>query len=110
LAYGIPREVQARRRDAALVVVNVSRMVIDDARHRLQPVHIVAVTAPPDMLAERLARRGRESATELASRVPKAEIELPAGPDVTRVVNDRSLADGVAAFVAALQAIRAQAI
>ena len=110
LAYGIPIEIQMRRREVALVVANVSRTVIDDARRRLQPVHMIAVTAPPAMLAERLTRRGRESAAQLASRIPQAEIDLPDGPDVTRVMNDTSLADGVVAFVAALRAIRAQAI
>jgi len=109
LAYGIPMAAGSKRFETALVVANVSRSVVDEARRRLQPVHVVAVTAPVALLAERLARRGREHATDLLERLPHADIDLPSGPDVTCVANDGSLGDGICAFLRVLRSLRDQA-
>jgi ribose 1,5-bisphosphokinase len=103
LAYGIPADLQADRRDGWAVVANVSRAVVDDARARLAPVGVVVVTASAAVLAQRLARRGRESADDIARRIARAPADLPVGADVRVVVNDAELADGTAAFVAALR-------
>ena len=110
LAYGIPASVQARRRKGTIAVANVSRSVVDRARRELQPVRVVAVTAPVDILVDRLERRGRESPGEVLERLPQAEIALPRGPDVTLLVNDGPLERAVAAFLEALRRVRDQAI
>jgi phosphonate metabolism protein PhnN/1,5-bisphosphokinase (PRPP-forming) len=109
LCYGIPAAAQNHRSDGVTVVANASRAIVDDARRRLAPVHVIAVTAPAEMLAERLYRRGRESGAEWAERLATVSIALPDGPDVTRILNDRSLAEGQALFIAALRRIRAYA-
>jgi phosphonate metabolism protein PhnN/1,5-bisphosphokinase (PRPP-forming) len=103
LAYGIPASVQALRSDGIAVVANVSRTVVDDARRRLAPVRIIVVTAPEPFLAERLRRRGREGGDAAAARLAAAAVTLPTGPDVVTVINDRSLEEGQAAFLAALR-------
>jgi phosphonate metabolism protein PhnN/1,5-bisphosphokinase (PRPP-forming) len=110
LCYGIPIGAQEWREGGVTVVANVSRTVIDEARLRLPPVHVIAVTAPATVLAERLRRRGRESAGDSAERLAAAAIALPQGPDVTTIINDGALIEGQAAFVAALRRIRAYAI
>jgi ribose 1,5-bisphosphokinase len=97
LSYGIPAE--AIEEDA-VVVANVSRTVIADAA-RLFPTCVIEVTAPPDVLAARLAARARETAADVAARVSRS-VPLPDHVHVETVVNDASLAEGVARFLAAL--------
>ncbi|CAA7626437.1 phosphonate metabolism protein/1,5-bisphosphokinase (PRPP-forming) PhnN [Magnetospirillum sp. UT-4] len=103
LAYGIPASVQELRRLGQAVVANVSRAVVDEARARLRPVGVVVVTAPPTVLAERLAARGRESADDVLLRLQRAAVPPPEGADVRVVVNDGSVSEGVEAFLAALR-------
>jgi ribose 1,5-bisphosphokinase len=105
-SYGIPAaagEALAAGRD---VLVNVSRSVVDEARARLQPVRVLAVTASQATLAARLAARGRESRSEIGARLDRAGYAMPEGPDVTVIRNDGALGDAVAAFVDALQPVR----
>jgi ribose 1,5-bisphosphokinase PhnN len=98
LRYGIPAAaVQA----APVVVANVSRGVIADAAARF-PVRVIEVTAPADVLAARLAARGRESADDVARRLARAAT-IPEGVMVETVWNDTTLAEGEARFLAALR-------
>jgi ribose 1,5-bisphosphokinase len=98
LRYGIPAEAI---RAAPVVVANVSRGVIAEAASRY-PVRVIEVTAPSDILAARLAARGRESAGDVASRLTRT-VTIPDGVPVTTVSNDGSLEAGVERFVAAIR-------
>ena len=100
LAYGIPTDIAADLAAGRVVVANVSRAVIAEAARRF-PVHVIAVTAPPDILAARLAARGREDAADAARRLART-VTLPTAVPVETVANDVSLAEGVARFLAAL--------
>jgi ribose 1,5-bisphosphokinase len=102
LRYGIPAAVADDLAQGLTVVANVSRGVIAEAASQF-PVRVVEVTAPPALLAERLAARGRESPADVASRLARA-VPLPAGVAVCTVVNDGSVAEGVERFVLALLA------
>jgi ribose 1,5-bisphosphokinase len=97
LSYGIPAD--AIEEDA-VVVANVSRTVIADAARRF-PTRVIEVTAPSDVLAARLAARARETAADVAARVSRS-VPLPDHVHVETVVNDASLAEGAARFLAAL--------
>lgn len=105
LAYGIPAEVNSHRRHGTAVVVNTSRTVVDEARATLAPVGVIVVTAPADLLAFRLALRGRESADDIRRRLDRAPAPLPAGPRVCEVINDSTLDVGIDRFVAALRSL-----
>ena len=67
LRYGIPADAI---KAGAVAVANVSRTVIADAARRF-PVRVIEVTAPPDILAARLASRGREDAADVATRLAR---------------------------------------
>lgn len=101
LRYGIPADIADDLARGGTVVANVSRGVIGTAATRF-PTRVVEVTAPPEVLAARLAERGREDAADIAARLAR-QVPLPAGVPLRRVVNDRSLAEGIAAFLAALR-------
>jgi len=99
LHYGIP----ASAMDAPVVVANVSRGVIAEAAAR-HDVRVIEVTAPPQILAARLAARGRETAGDVARRLSRTAA-IPSGVAVTTVWNDGTLAEGVERFVAAIREV-----
>jgi ribose 1,5-bisphosphokinase len=73
LRYGIPAGIDADIRAGRSVVCNVSRAIIAEARERYADVRVVLVTAPPDVLAARLAARARGSDGDLARRLARSE-------------------------------------
>ncbi|MEO0621352.1 MAG: phosphonate metabolism protein/1,5-bisphosphokinase (PRPP-forming) PhnN [Pseudomonadota bacterium] len=107
LAYGVPGEAAEALASGRDVLVNVSRSVVAEARERYQPLRVVVVDAPAEVLAARLAGRGRETPEEIAGRLARAAYARPEGADVAVVDNGGSLEDAVAAFLAALQPVSA---
>ena len=106
LAYGLPAAIGKDLAAGRVVVANVSRTVADEARARWPRVLAVLITASPDILARRLAARGREGGQALRDRLARAaEGEAVFAPDV-RILNDGVPEDGIAALVEALQAVR----
>lgn len=82
LAQTIDDEIRAGR----TVIANVSRTVISAARRYYANVVVVSITAPPDVLAARLAMRARASDGRLEQRLARTVDETTAAPDFT-VVN-----------------------
>jgi ribose 1,5-bisphosphokinase PhnN len=76
--------------------------VIERARQRYRPIRIVAVTAPIEVLARRLATRGRETAADIAARLTRAGAVPVEGPDVVEIDNSGIVTEGVREFLAAL--------
>jgi len=103
LGYALPLAIEGDLADGRSVVANVSRTVIDDARRRLGPVRVIHVTAPPAVLARRLAARGRESAADIEERLRRGGLTAPRGADVEVIVNDGPLERAVERFVALLR-------
>lgn len=99
LRYGIRRSEAPQDR---LVVISVSRTVLHEAG-RMRPLRVVEVTAPRELLAERLARRGRETADQIAARLDR-EMSLPAGLDVITIRNDSSIEEGASRLRHVLEA------
>jgi ribose 1,5-bisphosphokinase len=85
-AYGIPRSIDDDLRAGKTVIVNVSRTIIAEARERYKKVVVVLVTAPPEVLAERLAARKRTSDADVGERLKRAELDAGFVADV--VINN----------------------
>ncbi len=100
LRYGIPADIHADIAAGRVVVANVSRGVIAAARAAFS-TRVIVVCAPVEVLARRLVARGRESESDIVVRLTR-EAPQPVGPDVLTVMNDTTLEEGVARFVAAL--------
>jgi phosphonate metabolism protein PhnN/1,5-bisphosphokinase (PRPP-forming) len=100
LRYGIPDDIATDLAAGRVVVANVSRGVIAEAAGRF-PVRVIEITAPPQILAARLATRGRESATDVAARLART-VAVPDGVMVETVMNDATVEAGTARFLAAL--------
>ncbi|WP_336486975.1 phosphonate metabolism protein/1,5-bisphosphokinase (PRPP-forming) PhnN [Methylobacterium nigriterrae] len=99
LGYAIPADALEAAGRGHWIVCNVSRRVVADARRLLPRVRVVAVTASPDILAGRLAARGRAQDGDLAARLAR---EAPALADHT-IVNEGDRASAAARFVAYLR-------
>ncbi len=100
LRYGIPADIGDDLASGVVVVANVSRAVIADAATRY-PVRVIEVTAPPQLLAERLAARGRETAADIAARLART-VPLPDDVVAETVSNDTTPEAGAQRFLAAL--------
>jgi ribose 1,5-bisphosphokinase len=81
LSLAIDDEIRAGR----TIVANVSRTVIGAMRRAYADVVVVSITAPPNVLAERIAMRARGSDGKLESRLGRVVEDASAAPDVTIV-------------------------
>jgi ribose 1,5-bisphosphokinase len=81
--YALPRAIVDDIRAERTVVANVSRTVVEAMRRAYADVTVVAITAPSDILAERLAMRGRSSDGAIADRLRRAVGGSAAAPDIT---------------------------
>ncbi|UWU76317.1 phosphonate metabolism protein/1,5-bisphosphokinase (PRPP-forming) PhnN [Bradyrhizobium huanghuaihaiense] len=82
-SYALPLEINDDIRAGRAVVANVSRTVIAALRRAYANVVVVAITAPPDVLAQRLAARARHSDGNIAERLSRSVDDASAQADVT---------------------------
>lgn len=82
-SYALPLEINDDIRAGRAVVVNVSRTVIAALRGTYANVVVVAITAPPDVLAQRLAARARHSDGNIADRLVRSVDDASTNADVT---------------------------
>ena len=104
LGYALEGTVGEAAAAGAVVVCNISRSSIAEARERFAQVRVALVTAPASVLAERVAARGRETGSAVEGRL--ARIGLEAGPPDIIIVNDRPPEIGGERLVAFLRALR----
>lgn len=103
LCYALGADVKAALAAGHTVVANGSRAAVAEARARFARVKVVHITAPPTVLAARIADRGREDANARAGRLAR-EPALDAPPDLS-IVNDGAVepaGEKLAAFLAGL--------
>ncbi|MXN64946.1 phosphonate metabolism protein/1,5-bisphosphokinase (PRPP-forming) PhnN [Stappia sp. GBMRC 2046] len=93
--YVLPASLNADIRAGRTVFANGSRKVIGRAREKYENVVTLLITAPRDVLAERLLARGRETAEEIARRLDRADLDYPADDSVITIENTGSIGDGV---------------
>ena len=103
LCYGLPITLAEDLDHGRHVLANVSRSVIADVAARYENVRVVEVTASRDILAARLAARGRESAEDIAQRLDRTTTSYPPDIDVISVLNNTTREDGVERFVTAIR-------
>jgi ribose 1,5-bisphosphokinase len=83
--YALPGAIDADIRAGRTVVANVSRTVVEAMRRAYADVTVVSITAPPEILAERLAARARSSDGRIEHRLNRAVDDAATAPDVTIV-------------------------
>lgn len=71
LRYGLPACIDRALDNGHVAVANLSRGALPALRERYANVAVVEVTADPEILASRLAGRGRESREEILARLAR---------------------------------------
>lgn len=82
LSYGLPVSIDRAVDKGHVAVANLSRGALPALRQRYANVAVVEVTANPEVLAARLAGRGRESHAEILDRLARTISCDTAGPSI----------------------------
>ncbi len=92
--YGVKADILKDLEKGNLVVVNVSRQVIDDTRKRFPGTKVIFVQVPIDTIVHRIQDRGREDEKQVKARVQRAkENETLPGADFV-VENNGTIVEG----------------
>ncbi|MCF8147039.1 MAG: phosphonate metabolism protein/1,5-bisphosphokinase (PRPP-forming) PhnN [Sulfuritalea sp.] len=73
LHYGVRHTELQPKGEGAWVIVNGSRTYLDEARMRFPGLTVLYITAPIELLRQRLLDRGRESAADIEQRLLRAQ-------------------------------------
>lgn len=104
LHYGVRHAELAPLSQRRWVLVNGSRAYLPQALQNHPDLVAVHITASPDVLRQRLAARGRESAAQIEARVRRAaDYQPPPHAAAVEVRNDRALEDAGRVLMTALQ-------
>ncbi len=93
LGYALPMSVSEALRAERIVIANVSRAVLDVAEARARHVVVYSVTAPPEVLGDRLTKRGRESVKAAAARLKRSVGIATAHAPVIKIANAGAIDD-----------------
>ncbi len=105
LHYGLPGGLGRDLAQGRIVIANVSRAALAEVRMRFPRHLVVHVTAAPEVLAARLARRGREDAAQQQARLVRAlQYDPTANADVT-IDNSDDLDGSLAHFEHTLRSL-----
>jgi len=106
LCYGIGDEIDSCLAAGAVVVVNGSREYLPEALKRYPELVPVLISARPEILRERLEKRGREKQTDINERLAGAAMQLPEISGLVRVDNSGSFAEAGRAFLGLFHRLR----
>ena len=104
LCYGVPEQELAPLAQGSTVLVNGSRGALAAALAAYPALTVVRISAPSNVLADRLVARGRESRDEIIARLDRASYALPEGTRVVDIHNNGTPAQGIAQLLHALRA------
>ncbi len=102
LAYGVPRSIADTLDAGKVVIANTSRRAVGPAKALAGRLLVANITASPDVLAQRLSQRGRETAESIANRLVRAVAE-PVPPDAIEIRNEGAIEIAGDAFVRVLR-------
>jgi len=102
LHYGIPVSLYDDLQRGSMVIANVSRSIIPEAEKLDADLSVLNVTATPDVLAQRIAARGRESLADIELRLQREQPIVATRARIIDVHNNGSLEEGARLFISAL--------
>lgn len=107
LHYAIPNEVADMIAQGRDVLANLSRAVLSHADEQFEHFEVINLRAERAVLAQRLARRGRETEAQIAARLDRVAVTLPPQIQVHDIDNSDTVAQTVQAVMARLYPVRA---
>ncbi|MFB9173632.1 phosphonate metabolism protein/1,5-bisphosphokinase (PRPP-forming) PhnN [Roseibium salinum] len=102
LGYVIPKPYDNVIASGGTVIANGSRRVLKRAAEKYENACVLLITAPVEVLAERLAARGRESREDILARLERADLEPDNVPNLIRIENTGTVETAVATMMDAL--------
>lgn len=102
LSYGLPKQLLQAQQAGKHIIANGSRAIAAQLKDLVPNLVFVEVTAPVDVLAKRIAQRGRETEDEIRERLARQVSDLPSDVRTYRVQNDQSLDIGIERFMAVI--------
>lgn len=106
LAYGVPTGLADDLAAGRTVILNLSRGMIPAAEALWPRVLVLNITAPPEVLAARLAARGRENAVDIAARLKREAPLAPERADIATILNDGPVEAGAEAVIEVIRRTR----
>lgn len=104
LFYGLPAELNAKIEQGQLLIANGSRAAIPDIRSKFKQLTVVHITVSQDVLAMRLERRSRETATQIKKRLERNQTINPLeGDDVVTIDNSCARETAIEEFIALIE-------
>ena len=100
--YALRRAIDDQLRAGRAVVANVSRTVVEAMRRTYADVLVVSITAPSEILSQRLSARARGSDGQIRDRLHRAVDDAAATPDVT-IMNVGSAEDHALELLSAIR-------
>jgi ribose 1,5-bisphosphokinase len=103
LRYGLPASVDTEIGRGRVVIANISRQIIGALDERYENFALVAMSAHRDVIARRLAARGRESEEAITKRLGRVAKEDLIREDAIRIENSGPKETAGDRFVAVLE-------
>jgi len=103
LSYGLPISLADDLDAGKTVIVNVSRTVLAQAEKAWPHSTVLEITAPPQILAQRVTARARGEDGDVQKRISRTVEAAPDHLPRITISNDKSLAEAEVAFCAVLE-------
>lgn len=103
LHYALPRELTAALERGQHVVANGSRAAITELSTLVSRLVVLEVTAPREILEQRIAKRGREQGDLITKRLTRSVPEWSNSIRTVTVSNHGTLVAGIERFLSALE-------
>jgi ribose 1,5-bisphosphokinase len=107
LHYGIPADTHSAISAGKVLIANGSRAALAAFQLAYPSLVVIEVTARPEVIAARLAGRGRESQAEIEKRLRRDAGQWHAACRHVTVDNSGNLDDAVRRFIAAIETLAA---
>lgn len=108
LRYGLPVSILGELKRGRNVLANGSRAAMPDLSGVVDRFVVVEITAPAEVLKDRLMGRGRETETEVDARVARAAQPLQVAGDFAQVMNDTTVPAAVTRLITTLESFAAR--
>lgn len=107
LHYGIPVETRDAVASGRLVIANGSRSALPRFKAAYARLVVLNITARPEVLAARLAARGRETEEDIRRRLERSALEVSGDYEVITIDNSDSLEVAAARMISQLSQLAA---
>ena len=107
LQYGIPSRTVLELEEGKTLILNGSRKALAKFKPVYPSLTVIEITARPDVIAERLQLRGRESEEEIERRLARAAGEWQPDCPFISVDNSKALTVAQGYFIEAVERLGA---